>query len=332
MFKKIIAKIKANKLVIDTYCNLYSRIISLFIKRIDKKSFKERHREMRELYLTNKEKYDFLSYVMPEWKENMIEIEKYFLNDFSISFLRHPIISKTMFLYTFRGWKNVQKALISSGLTKQKARHILREYNIGRPLLSDLGYATSSNSIHHLYHILKFFKETNTKVSDFDTVVEVGGGYGNLAKIFKSMNSKSTYIIIDIPIFSYLQAVYLKTIFGTQAVNMVHGNDIQIKKGFINIVPLDTHTQKAVREAIIHADLFVSTWALSESNENMQNYITEVDYFKASYLLLAYQKSAGSFAFAENIKNTPDTYVSVYNKETEYIRDNYYLFSKRIQN
>lgn len=159
--------------------------------------------------------------------------------------------------------------------------------------------------------------------------MEVGGGYGNMAKIFKKMRADATYIIIDIPLFSYIQTVYLKSIFGSESVNMVHGTEPQLKKGKINLVPLDKKILLLIDKNITNVDLFISTWALSESNEYMQNCIRSIDYFKSKYLLMAYQRSSSSFGNAENIVHTTSAYKIIYNEETEYTKDNYYLFAKR---
>ncbi len=287
---------------------------------------------MKNLYLENKDKYDYADFVIDQWRKNTSEIENYYLHNFSFSFLNYPVIKNTMFVYSFRGWKEIQKRLISDHYDLRSARNILREYNVGKPMLNDIEYFTSGNNIHHLYHLTKFCLETKTKLGDINNVVEVGGGYGNLAKIYKQINYDCTYTIIDIPIFSYIQALYLKAIFGSSAINMVHGQNIQIKKGLINIIPLDKKILEKIGKLLTneHVDLFVSTWALSESNEFMQRYVKNVDYFKAKYLLLAYQKSNDTFLFAENLSDVSKTYTKTYNAETEYLKNNYYLFCTRI--
>lgn len=320
---------KINQMISKVFRYSRSFLLSLFERCVSREDFRSVYSEMRELYLVNKDRYDFSDFVVPQWHKNMLGMEKYFLNNFSFSFLNYKIIKETMFMYTFNKWKNIQKELISKSLTKNKVKKILREYNIGRPLLNDLEYITSGNNIHHLYHIVKFFKETNTNSSNINTIVEVGGGYGNLAKIYKSLNKNSTYIIIDIPIFSYIQTVYLKTIFGRESIHVVHNDEIYIKNGLINIIPLDKKILPTLNKIISGVDLLISTWALSESNEAMQNYIKDVDYFKAKYLLIAYQKSNTSFKYSENVKNVEKNYETVFNKETDYLKDNYYLFCKR---
>ena len=76
-------------------------------------------------------------------------------------------------------------------------------------------------------------------------------------------------------------------------------------------------------------DLFVATWSLSETSKNMQNYFKKLNYFNAKYLLFAYQKNNQMFKYAENIKLLPNSYESIYNSETRYIKDNFYLFAKK---
>lgn len=306
----------------------YSSLIAPLRRRADKKSFWNNYRELKSLYLTEKDNYDFLAYVMPEWRDNMHAIENYFLNNLSFGFLNHPVIKNTMFMYTFRPWRNIQKKLIADKLSKTGAKNILREYDLGKPLLNDFEYVSSGNNIHHLYHLLKFFQETGTNAIDFKTIVEVGGGYGNMAKIAKALNKNVTYTIIDLPIFSYLQTLYLRTLFGREAVNLIGRDNLTIKPGTINIVPLDQNTITALAPMLSPTDLFLSTWALSESNRAMQELIKGFGYFGAKYLLLAYQRSNSSFAHAEEIGEIDAGYEKLYNKETAYTKDNYYLFCR----
>lgn len=308
----------------------YSLLISPFTKKVSKKDFYRNYQEVKDFYIKTKSDYIFKDFIVPQWMQNVEEIENYFINSFSFGFLNNIVIKNTMFVYSFKGWRDIQKRLIEKVFGNDSAK-LLHEYNIGRPLLNDAKYITSGNSIHHLYHISKFIDETKEDKSSINTVVEVGGGYGNMAKIFKNINPHSTYIILDVPIFSCIQAVYLKTIFGADSVNISHGDDIRIINGKINLIPLNKNSLHLINENIsnIKPDIFISTWALSESNDLMQQYIKDCDYFESRYLLLAYQKSVESFSFAEDVTNINNTYEKVFNEETEYTPDNYYLFCKR---
>ncbi len=134
---------------------------------------------------------------------------------------------------------------------------------VGNPLLLNVTYLTSHNSIHHLYHIIRFLRKTKLKLKGIKTIIEWGGGYGNLAKIFGRLAEENkTYIIIDLPLMCCIQWIYLTTILGENKVNLIQNSDEKIAVGKINLLPvcfIDKYELKG--------DLFVSTWALTESSK-----------------------------------------------------------------
>ena len=111
------------------YRQTYSLLVSPFEERVDKKDFIAIYNEMRDAYMSDKDSYNYSEFVMPLWHKHMLEIERYFLDDFSFfHFLNHPIIMRTMFMYTFKRWRNIQKSLILKSMTAVEAKRILREY------------------------------------------------------------------------------------------------------------------------------------------------------------------------------------------------------------
>ena len=110
---------------------------------------------------------------------------------------------------------------------------------------------------------------------------------------------------------------------------IIKNNNDKIQAGKVNIVPLNLEVMVALDFGSI--DLFVSTWALSETPSMMQNFIKNLKYFGSKYLLLAYQKNNRSFVVAENIKNLDVDYESCFSAITEYIPNNYYLFARKIR-
>jgi hypothetical protein len=314
------------KIIDKIFRETKSFFISFRCKRADKKIFHQEYKEARAHYLEKIKTYDFSEFIMPKWQSNMSEMEKYFINDFSFGFLNNRVIKSTMFMYTSGVWKKTQLDFIKSFFGIEKAQKNLRENSIGRPLLNDGRFATSGNTIHHLYHLAKFFKETGTQPEDFDNILEVGGGYGNMARLFKQLNAKATYTILDLPVFSYIQLVYLRTLLGNDAVNLIEKNNTEIKLGKINIFPIDKELLEKLGQNM-RCNLFASTWALSESNKKMHETIRALGYFKSKYVLLAYQKNNSHFSYAESVKNIGDDYKITYNKEIEFIPENYYLFA-----
>lgn len=294
----------------------------------DTKKFKNIYEQERKEYYELK-KEDIRGFVMSEWLDNVKKIERYFLNNFSSKFLHNRLIRNTMFVAADGFFQKVELNFLESRMGKDVLAGLLRENKLGAPLITSKKYNTSTNTIHHLYHLKKFETESKVSLSSFSSVVEFGGGYGNLSRIFKKINPGATYIIIDLPVFSFIQSVYLKTILGINNVVIIKNNNDKIQAGKVNIVPLNLEVMVALDFGSI--DLFVSTWALSETPSMMQNFIKNLKYFGSKYLLLAYQKNNRSFVVAENIKNLDVDYESCFSAITEYIPNNYYLFARKIR-
>lgn len=319
LFLKIISKIKTV---------LLSYLIYPFITKDDLKIFFSEYKKEKNNYVNKKYSIPD-NYILPEWAKNCSILESFFLNNFTPDFLRHPVVGGTMFIVNNKKWRDIQIDLLNKSFPISNLKYILKENSLGNPILTSFKYKTSSNSIHHLYHFAKFQQEANFKLENLKTIVEFGGGYGNASKIFKRIFPDATYIIIDLPLFSSIQTIYLKTILG-QNVNVLSPDNIDIKKGKINILPLTKDTVGNLKNIPLSVDLFLSTWALSESPLLVQQLISSVGYFGAKYLLMAYQENNSGFVAADNVKNINKNYKIMYNKETEYLNNNFYLFCEKI--
>ena len=305
-----------------------SLLVSTSVIKTDHSDFLKVYKDSKETYLSGFTDFSYDKYVIGQWLENIKVMEDCFLNKFDFNFLRLPVIRNTMFATSTDSWVKNQMDYLKNKVKEENLKELLIENNLGGPILTDFKYKTSTNSIHILYHFIKFSAETKVDLKSISTVVEFGGGYGDAAKIFKRINKQATYIITDLPIFSFLQLVYLKTIFGEDEVVLV--NEINdIKKGKINIIPFNIEKLRQLKERIKDIDLFVSTWALSETPDIMQDFIKSLNYFDAKYILIGYQKSNDSFSYSENLKNIPENYKILFNKETDYVKENYYLFCQK---
>ena len=83
-----------------------------------------------------------------------------------------------------------------------------------------------------------------------------------------------------------MQWLYLSSILGPEVVHLIRHEDDALAVGAVNLLPfrrLDLVDGKA--------DLFVSTFALSESPSSVQTDVANRSWFGAKHLLLAYQTS-----------------------------------------
>ena len=241
--------------------------------------------------------------ILPVWDEWNKTLEANILPIPPISFLKTPVIMHTMFVGYDKFYSH-EISFLETELSPDKLKDFLREDSIGEPPITTeyQEVLTSYNTVHHLHHLVKFFAHTKCSPRDVNCVVEWGGGYGNLAKLFKRMkgNENLTYIIIDTPLFSCLQWLYLGSILGEDKVNLIDDLSKSLVEGKINLLPLNFLDNYPISNDV---DLFISTWALSECSDFAQNYVINHQWFNAKHLLLAYHLGDGvEFPFASRVE------------------------------
>jgi hypothetical protein len=219
-------------------------------------------------------------YVREDWAERNAALERDLLAA-PDKFLRHPAIRFQMF---------VDEHALEYELPYVRRRlghdDLLAEDAAGEPPTVSVpgsGVRTSSNTVHQLYHLLRYSEETGRALSDARTVVEWGGGFGSLMRLVVRMHGgEPTCVIFDTPIFSVLQWFYLSSVLGEERVVLHSSAPVSLAEGCVNLLPIGLLTA-----VDITADLFISNWALNESMPAAQQDVIARDWFGATSLLLA---------------------------------------------
>lgn len=285
MFKELITNILRflrNKYLRLRHRKLHEKLVS---KKLQQKNQFNAIKNNFSMYYEKLKRYNIDKFTTPLWKKFNKKIEKSFLPIPSFYFLNNPTIMISMFATRGGKWLKDELSFLEDRVEKKKLKYVLEEDYAGDPLLLNSSYLTSHTAIHHLYHFVKFLNVTGCKVNTLNTIVEWGGGYGSLIRLLKRfIPKKVTYIIIDTPLFTSIQWLYLYTIFGEKEIGLLLGPEDKIQKNKINLVALPF-----LNNLNIKSDLFISTWALSESSQYSQDYVLKSDWFGAKHLLLAYQ-------------------------------------------
>ncbi len=293
---------------LETFFNLIKNEVKTFLmqptyrvlermKLYQKKNYESLKSKFIGFY-NNLRKYDINKFTTPSWNEYNNKIETSFLPFPSFSFLNDPVIRSTMFISSKVKWIREELKFIESNFSVSELRYLLLEDYIGMPELSNLRYSTSNTTIHHLYSICKFLRITKCELNEISTIVEWGGGYGDMAKILLRMiNKKITYIIIDTPLLSCIQWLYLASIYGSHSINLIQNSNDKIEPLKINLLPVCFIESYEVR-----ANLFISTWALSESSKGSQEFVAKSKWFNSEHIFLAYQESNPAFPDAGRIE------------------------------
>lgn len=228
---------------------------------------------------------DISRFTIGMWDEVNERLERELLPQPPFGFLSHPLISGQMVMTSGGSFLDRQIAELEMRYTRTQLARILEEDAIGNPLLQCPRYRTSHNSVHHLYHLARFWDATGQDPAAISTVTEWGGGYGNMAKLFSRLRPDVTYTIVDTPLFTSLQWIYLSTALGADRVQLVTRPGQQVIRGRINLVPVHL-----VESTELRSEMFISTWALSESSTYSQNLVIARDWFGARHLLFAFAK------------------------------------------
>lgn len=115
------------------------------------------------------------------------------------SFLTWPTIDGTMFVgeteYVRREWQ----ALWAADPARYPAA-------IG----PELGGRPGTNQAHQAYHLYQWERGTGRRVEELESIVEIGGGYGALARVCRALGFAGVYTIYDFPELNVLQRRYLE--------------------------------------------------------------------------------------------------------------------------
>jgi len=236
--------------------------------------------EMGRLYASTDERYP--------WQSHISTLRKCFSQNLPVGFLRNPIISAQMVATASPSVTREKISLIESVWPADRVSTIIREDYIGLPRIANFKYLTSGVRIHHAYHLASYKTTVGKSFESFGNIVEWGGGYGDMARLIRRLNAECTYTIIDLPELSALQYIYLHTLLGDD-VNLITSENRQVKHGKVNIVPVGRIMNG---ETILSAQAFLSTWAITESPPDAQEFISKNAFFGARSVLLAYHNDS----------------------------------------
>lgn len=217
-------------------------------------------------------------YIAPLWEQYTRGLVKDLYPNVPANFLRNPGIEGTMHT---RGAKYTQNRIAwlekYFRLDFDYLERMLHETAVGEPYISDERYMASDVTIGHLYHLCMYRHMTGNDLPERGTIIEWGGGYGNLARMVKMIHPGITYVIIDIPILTHVQHYYLNYHTETRIF------DGTIKPGAVNLVPITS-----IASLDVSAQMFISTWALNESPDACGELLESKQWYGADQFLFAY--------------------------------------------
>jgi hypothetical protein len=236
-------------------------------------------------------RHDIGRFVTPLWEEFNARLEGRLLPRPGWRFLRDSTIKRTMFVDARGAWLASQASYLLARVGLGELSRALPDPGVGDPPLAWARFRASHNSVHHLTHLERYREATGFDAARAGSIVEWGGGYGNLARMVWRLAevrgvARPTYTIIDTPLLCALQRLYLASVFGADRVRVLGDAGAGVAEGCFNIVPVGL-----VESVRPRGEIFISTWALSESSAHAQDRAAR-EWFGGRLLLSAQGSSA----------------------------------------
>ena len=183
-------------------------------------------------------------------------------------------------------------------------RDLIKDPGVGGADLDPV-LRTNGNIVHHAYSMFRFENATGHQLNGDDTVLEIGGGYGNFCRLLMKRGFAGSYTIYDLPEFLQLQEWYLGRTLGADECERVT---------FTTSLPAA-------------ADAIIGLWSISEMPFELRDRIKAL---APKYFLIGYQQeffgldNVDYFKRWERDEDYRWTHVAI-----PHIKDNYYLFGVR---
>jgi hypothetical protein len=286
----------------------------------ERKKIREFRKKVSNIQLLQKETNSFAD---AEWDQNMNTLRDLIIHSNPRNFLQWGIIKKSMFCGLFR-----EELLFLQSKKEWQTRwkKAITESKIGKPDLCSDFPQSSGNLIHHAYHLAQFEEKTGIDVSTIKTVIEFGGGYGSMCRLFFNLGFSGKYIIYDLPIFSALQEYYLGML-GLKICNSI--SEFDKNNTAIMCVSNLEHMNELLKSVDQdNSSCFLATWSISETSlETRNSFLPMIS--NAQSVLIAYQDIFGevdNLAFFEQWINA-NKKMKCLNWQIPHIPGSNYLFA-----
>jgi hypothetical protein len=250
-----------------------------------------------------------------------------------INFLRNSFIQKMFFIHNRLFIKNELDEIRNDRNYFSQWKNLLKEDEVGDPIRYFLYSKSSGNKIRQVYHLKKFCDFTNLNIKTIKKIIEIGGGYGCMARIFSKINHKIKYTIFDTFEVNLLQYYFLK----------LNKLDVAIEnnKSRINLISsLKVNTEINYKNN--SKTLLIANWSLSEMPLKLRNKILKL-IFKIPHILISFQdkfENINNLKYFKKIKRELDkkgyeTQISglkYYNNAILNTNKHFYLFATKISN
>ena len=189
------------------------------------------------------------------------------LKNNTIDFLRNTHIQNIFFIHNRLFILNELNELKKDKKNWRLWNKLLVENDVGNPVRYFLYPKSSGNRIRQVYHLKKYCDYSKIDPTNIKYILEIGGGYGCMAQIFKKINKNCTYVIFDTNEINFLQYYYLEMNKISVVMNKIETGKVCL----INNIALIKQFNDSITKNT--CSLLIANWSISEMPINLRNNI-----------------------------------------------------------
>lgn len=238
-------------------------------------------------------------YINPIWKNDLKFFSK-FIYQLPEKYLRNQNLAHS---FGSGGIRKIHRKEMDYILNSNMADFFrsFKDSKVGFPLISTVNNRSiKTGSIDQIYFLSRISNNLNTE--KLNSILDFGGGFGNMAFIARSWKPNINYTIIDFPEMLALQYIYHKLNFPDKK---------------LNLIPIF----KVEEINNLNPDIFISTFALSETTEALIDLVSKKNFFGAKAIYMQGGIDTGYQTYEAIIKHlNPD--LSIYENSFEVFKIN----------
>jgi hypothetical protein len=247
-------------------------ILSIFFKN-DLKRIKTKHKKVSNKLKEEMTKFNFaiLSRLKTHevFSKNIYEIIS---KNKTLNFLRNSSIQNIFFIHNRFFILNELLELKRDIKRWSLWKTLLTENSVGDPVRYFLYPKSSGNRIRQVYHLKKYLDFSKNNILKIKNIIEIGGGYGCMAQIFKKINKRCNYVIFDTAEVNLLQYYYLKMNNIPVTINKIQSKKVCL----INKLSLIKKYNKKMNKR--NVNLLIANWSISEMPIDLRTKINKLTY------------------------------------------------------
>lgn len=216
-----------------------------------------------------------------EWEAERQELRAFVQAGALERFLQHPVCKRQFVRCGFGPGQQYELETLQRDALGRELLVRARDPDVGGPNADTPVPGLSANALgmaYYLWRLRRWFPDGLPR-----RVVEVGAGFGALARLYALEAPEASYTILDLPEMLELQHFYLQRTLGPGRVAFADAPPVQARPGVITLVPAPL-----LRE-VGPTDLLLSTFAFSELPREAQRAVDGLDYFQARRIFLTGQ-------------------------------------------